>query len=151
MKWLNALSLLLQFTSFWLVAPEIIGEKSLIKIAEVLKKFLNNLSIVIILVMVAAYGLTFAVGGIITGLNASENGISRSEFNSYFIVLGIASVFYFLFIFNLNKIRGWLDKKITGPLVDKFVQNDELRQKSLLAGATLFTTGFIIQFILALI
>lgn len=150
MKWLNAFSLLLQFISFWLVAPEIIGEKSLIRISEMIKKFLSNLSIIIIFLIIAAYGITFAVGGTLKGFNASEKGVSSSDFNSYIIVLGISTVIYMIFIFNYKKIRIWLDKKVTGPLVDKFVQNDELRKKSLLAGATLFTTGFIIQFILAL-
>lgn len=150
MKWLNALSLLLQFTSFWMVAPEIIGEKSLIRISEMLKKFLSNLSIIIIFLIVAAYGITFAVGGTLQGLSASKNGTTETDFNLYFIFLGFATVFYMIFIFNYKKIRNWLDKKITGPLIDKFVQNDELRRNSLLTGATLFTVAFIIQFILAL-
>jgi|GEM_PF-719551 len=128
MKWLNALGLLLQFISFWLVAPEIIGKNSLIRIAGMLKKFLSNLSVIIIFLVVAAYGITFSVGGTLRGLSASDNRVSNTEFYSYLIVLGIATVLYMIFIFNYKKIRSWLDRKITGPLVDKFVQNDELRK-----------------------
>ena len=43
MKWLNLLSVVLQFLAFWLVAPEFIGEEGLKKFEDLILKFVDQI------------------------------------------------------------------------------------------------------------
>ncbi|HMT30478.1 MAG TPA: hypothetical protein PKD91_14480 [Bacteroidia bacterium] len=151
MKWINALGLLLQFISFWLAAPEILGEKALIRISSGLKKLVSNLSMAIVLLIILGYGLTFSIGGIMKGLEASRSGSSIQNDSNFLISMGIATFLYFIFIFRYKKIRLFIDTKISGPLIEMFVKDEQIRKNSLWTGAVLFTTGFIIQFLIILL
>ncbi|MBL0341473.1 MAG: hypothetical protein IPP71_11335 [Bacteroidetes bacterium] len=98
MKWLNALAIFLQFASFWLVAPEIIGEKTLSRISLALKKMISNLSLIFMVMLIAFYAIFFAARGIITGMEASQNSITQSEMNKYYIQVSISTVIYAVFM-----------------------------------------------------
>lgn len=146
MKWLNAFGLLLQFLSFWFAAPELLGDSFLKRMQGGLKAFVTKFSVVIFMIVILGYGLTFSVLGIVKGMKAAEEPISQNEMIRYYLVFGIATFAYLLFIFNFKKIKLWLDNKIAGPLVERLIQNPDLRKNALITGAILFTMGFLMQF-----
>lgn len=146
MKWLNAFGLLLQFLSFWFAAPELLGDSFLKRMQGGLKTFITKFSLVILLIVVLGYGLTFSFLGIIKGMKASENPISQNEMIQYYIVFGFATIAYMIFILNYKKIKTWLDVRVAGPLIEKLILNPDLRKNALISGAILFTLGFLIQF-----
>jgi len=151
MKWLNALGMLFEFLSFWLAAPEILGNNGLNRLKHVLTMLITNLSVIVISLIVLGYGLGFTLTGIIQGLNASEFGATKAELIRYYLILFAGTALYFIFILRYRKIKAWIDTKIAVPLIENLINNDTLRKKSLVAGATLFTFGFLIQFIIILV
>jgi len=151
MKWLNALGMFFQFISFWLAAPELIGDAGLKRLNSFLKKLVSNLSIILLTILILGYALFFSINGILRGIRASEFGLSYEEISRYYINFAIGTVFYIVFLIKFKKIKLWLDLKIAIPLVNKFTYNDNFRKNSLIAGALLFTFGFLIQFILVLL
>lgn len=151
MKYLNALAMLLQFISFWLAAPEIIGDSKLKLLNNFFKNLVSKLSIIILAGFILAFSLTVSINGIITGIEASEKGIEKSEMLKYYLIIGIATIFYIFFMIQFKRIRKWMDDNIAAPLVNKFTYNEGFRRNSLVAGAILFTFGFLIQFIILLL
>lgn len=151
MKWLIAFGMFLQFISFWLAAPEIMGDGALKRLNQFLKNMVSNFSLIIITLLIAAYGVTFFINGIVTGMKASEGTLTSNQTNSYFISLTVGTIAYMFFMFRYKKIRLWLDEKIAVPLVNKFTFDERFRRNSLLTGALLFTFGFLIQIIILLI
>ena len=150
MKWINALGLLLQFISFWLAAPEIIGDNGLMRMQNLIKKLISNLSVIILSLFILSITLYFAITGIMKGITASTAGISAEELTRYYIILGFSMLLYVLFMFRFRYIRNAIDEKIAAPLLDKYIHNDRLRKNSLITGALLFTVGFLMQFIIIL-
>jgi hypothetical protein len=151
MKWLNALGLLLQFISFWLAAPELIGDNGLKRMQKMLENFVSNFSIIFLGTIMMGYILFFSINGILRGLDASEKGITTAEMTRYYISVGIATLVYLAGMLRYKKIKLWIDQKIAVPVIENYIQNHRLRRNSLLAGAALFTFGFLIQFIIILI
>lgn len=147
MKWLNALGLLLQFLAFWLAAPELLGDNFLKRMQVGLKAFVTKFSVVIIMIVILGYGLTFSVLGIVKGMKASAEPITQQEMIQYYLAFGFATFAYILFIFNYQKIKTWLDEKVSAPLIEKLIHNPDLRKNALITGAFLFTIGFLMQFI----
>jgi len=150
MKWLNAIAMLFQFISFWLAAPEIIGDKGLKRMQDMIKNLLSNLSVIILSTLILGYTLYFTINGIITGMEASETGITSGELIEYYITLFVAMLIYVVFMIRIKPIKLWIDNNISMPLVEKYIHNDRLRRNSLFGGAFLFTAGFLIQFIIIL-
>ena len=151
MKWLNAFSILLQFISFWLAAPELIGDVSLKRLNAFLQKFVSNISMIFLALLILAFSITIGINGIIKGINYSATGVTTEEMWAYYINLGIAGFLYLIFMIFFKKIKLWLDKHLSAPLVNKFTYSDSFRRNSLLIGALLFTFGFVIQFMLILL
>ncbi len=151
MKWLNALSILLQFVSFWLAAPELIGDVSLKRLNAFLQKFVSNFSMILLTLLILAFSLWMGINGILKGLEYSKNGMTQDDFSSQMIKLAVAFGIYLVFMIYFKRIKLWLDKKVSMPLINKFTYNDSFRRNSLLIGALLFTFGFLIQFIIILI
>lgn len=145
MKWINALGLIIQFISFWLAAPELLGRQTLERFENGLRKFVAALPVVIIGVFAIGYGLTFGIMGMLKGLKASETGVTNTEMSNYYIVLGICSVIYLIFMLFYKRIRSWLEINFAGPLTNALIRNNESRKNALVAGAVLFTVGFLMQ------
>ncbi len=110
MKWLNAVSLIVQFISFWLAAPELLGDQFLKRIQVGLKTFISKLSIIIISVVVVGFSLGLSIYGWIRGINATENGITDEDMRNYFIFISVMMVIYFIFMFRLKQFRKWMDR-----------------------------------------
>jgi hypothetical protein len=147
MKWLNAVSLIVQFISFWLAAPELLGDQFLKRIQVGLKTFISKLSIIIISVVVVGFSLGLSIYGWIRGINATENGITDEDMRNYFIFISVMIVIYFIFMFRLKQFRKWMDLTISGPMVDRLVNDNNMRKNALILGAVLFTLGFFGQLI----
>lgn len=151
MKWLNAAGLLLQFLSFWFAAPEILGDGFLKSMQAGLKSFVTKISVLVVIVVVLGYGLTFSIMGILKGMSASETPVTKSEMMQYYIAFGMATLLYLIFIFNYKKIRAYIDRRVAGPLIEKLIFNADLRKNALITGAILFTIGFLTQFMVILL
>lgn len=151
MKWLIAFGMFLQFISFWLAAPEIMGDGALKRLNQFLKNMVSNFSLIVLTILITAYALIFSIKGILTGMKASEGTITGNQINNYFISLIVATVAYMFFMFRYKKIKLWLDEKIAVPLVNKFTYDERFRRNSLLTGALLFTFGFLIQIFILLL
>ena len=148
MKWVNALGLLLQFVSFWLAAPEILGDSGLKRMQNLIKNLISNMSVILLSLLVLSYALFFAINGVLKGMEASSSGITEGEMTRYYIVLAAAMLLYLFFMIRFKRIRNWIDVSIAAPLLDKYIHNDRLRRNSLISGALLFTIGFLMQFII---
>lgn len=150
MKWINAAGMLLQFLAFWFAAPELLGEKRLKSFEKGLKNLISYLPMILILLVIAVYGLTFGIGGIIKGIHASAQGIETSTLNNYYLVLSACTILYLVFILFFRRIHRWIESKIATPLSNKLINDQSVRKSALIVGAVLFTIGFLCQFIIAI-
>ena len=150
MKWLNAISLIIQFLSFWLAAPELVGDQFLKRFQNGLKTFISKLSIIIISVVIIGFSLGLSINGWIQGMSATEQGITGEEIRNYYIFTGVMMIIYFIFIFRLKQFRAWMERSVSGPLVDRIINDNNIRKNALILGAVLFTLGFIGQLIVIL-
>jgi ABC-type amino acid transport system permease subunit len=150
MKWINAAGMLLQFLAFWFAAPELLGEKRLRSFEKGLKNLISYLPMILILLVIAVYGLTFGIGGIIKGIHASAEGIEASSLTSYYLVLSACTILYMVFILFFRRIHNWLERKVATPLSNHLINDQSARRSALILGAFLFTIGFICQFIIAI-
>ena len=146
MKWINATGLLLQFFAFWFAAPELLGVNTLKRLESGLKKFLSLLPGILFLTLAAVFGLGFSIIGLIKGLRASSEGIEKQEVVRYFIILGSSFLVYLVFVLRYSRIRAWIENHLSGPLIDRILHSQNLRQNALKLGALLFSIGFVLQF-----
>lgn len=151
MKWVNAIGLLLQFIAFWLAAPELLGEPTLRRFEKGLKKFVTLLPMIIIWVVILGYGITSLILSLMKGLDAAKNGTTESDMNAFYIKLAVVSGLYFIFIAFYKRIKIGLETKLAQPLVEKLINNTETRKQALILGAVLFSVGFLLQFIVAIV
>lgn len=151
MKWVNAIGLLLQFVAFWLAAPELLGEPTLRRFEKGLKKLVTQLPIIIIWIVILGFGITSLVISLMKGWDAARNGTTENEMNDFYIKLAIVCGLYFVFIAFYKQIKKGLETKLAQPLVEKLINNTETRKQSLILGAILFSLGFMLQFIVAII
>ena len=140
MAWLNRIGLFLTFISFWLAAPEILGEQKLRRLYELgisgflfvfYNLFLNAIYVVAIIIILFVWSSAI-------GKEVADSG-SRMA-----IALVIAIGISYLATFALNRI---IERVIVKPLLLKLADSGKLRRHLLLTGATVFTFGFILQFI----
>ena len=151
MKWLNLISIILQFVAFWFAAPELLGAATLKRFEIGLRKAIALLPMLVMFIVALGYGLTFSVLGLLKGIKGSKEGITISEFYSFITVLTIATLAYFVLIAFRKKLMAWLDIKLAKPLTEKLISNNEARSTALVIGAILFTLGFIVQLVVVLI
>lgn len=147
---MNALGLILQFASFWLAAPELLGRQTLERFENGLRKFAAALPMILMMLFIMGYGLTFGIMGVVKGMKASESGISSSEMNEYYITIGISSVAYMIFMIYYKRIQKWIELKFAAPLTNAIIRNNESRKNALITGSILFTVGFMMQLIVIL-
>jgi hypothetical protein len=151
MKWINAIGMLLQFLSFWFAAPELLGDTKLKAFEKGLKNFIASIPMILIIMIITIFSISFSLSGIIKGMNASREGISDSELYSFYIILFFAIIIYLIFITYYRKIHAWLIVHLAQPLSYKLINQQSTRKSALIVGAILFTIGFLCQFILVLL
>lgn len=145
MKWINLLGLTLQFLSFWFAAPELLGQSTMQRFEKGLKKLVSAIPLLVILIFVLSYALATAGYGIYKGLKGAEHGLEENELMNYFITMGVVFSFYFVFLFFAKRIRKMLEDRVATPLIDKLINQGEVRKQALIIGAILFSIGFFMQ------
>jgi hypothetical protein len=130
---LNRVALVLGFLSFWLAAPELIGE-------ERLKAWEARLASGLLKLPVALNGaiaiITFLLVGFFIWRLAQSHSFSRSE-PPFVLVVALDAMFVFL----------WLSEKLLKKFVSVMATKSGVRQASLIVGAALFTASFLLQFL----
>ncbi len=142
MKWLNLLSVVLQFLAFWLVAPEFIGEEGLKKFEDLILKFVDQIPNVIITLLGTVFGYAFA--HIIIDFQIVEQSSLIKKIGLILII-----VLFVLVLIYKNLIELWLITRVANPIILKLRQED-IRRNTMLIGAAFFTLGFILQVIVIL-
>lgn len=144
MKWINATGLLLQFLAFWFAAPELLGHDTLLRFREGLKKLIAGLPMVLMLLIIIAYGGYYAIGGMYKGYLAGTQG-ADVDIAQFYWSMGIATALYMLLMFRFRKIRSWLERRLAYPMIEQLLNSNKVRRNALIAGAILFTLGFLLQ------
>lgn len=142
--WLNRLGILLQFFSFWLLAPHLLGEKHLRSILRLLQVCKKTTALIIGIAMFAG-GFTLVI--MIYLLTMTAMGINPKDIDEtstgHNIVLSIAVIGpLFLAI--------WLYDEIDIRIMEYFntiTSEKEIRQNYLKYGCILFILGTFFQFI----
>jgi len=132
-EFLTLLSLILQFCSFWIAAPEVLGADWLKKTEALIRNTINKLPQVIL-----------GISGMISGI------VFYHSIKSTVALIAIVVVMLVLMLFS-KKIEKLLDRKISKPLMDKLILNDSFRFTLLKFSAVFFTIGFFIQLALEVI
>lgn len=144
MKWLNILGLILQFLSFWLAAPELLGAATLKRFESGLIKIASRVPSIALGIIGLIFGIGMATYGTYTGMNAAE-GDSGDPFQTMMIILAI-SIAYMIYVFIFYKrIQRFLERVFAKPMINMLITNNESRKVSLIIGAVLFTIGFLCQ------
>ena len=139
MKWLNVTGLILEFLAFWFAAPELLGEQSLKGMETALKKIFSLLPLIFVIVIAGGFEIYCFVG-------TDHTDMKRHTFQ-----IVIASVIYVTIMMFINKIRRFIREKISIPLIDKIINNQEARKVSLLIAGILISLSFTIQLIAILL
>lgn len=145
MKWVAIISLVFQYLAFWFAAPELLGSTTLKRFENGLKKLISSLpliSLLLLMTIYAAYVLIYGLGGI---LLAQEGKIEESDIYQYYIILAIITLVYMTFIFTYKSVSKWMLNRISEPLIQRLIDNNESRRNALIVGAILFTLGFLMQ------
>ncbi|MCB0481424.1 MAG: hypothetical protein KDC83_08315 [Flavobacteriales bacterium] len=148
MKWINLIGLCLQFLSFWLAAPELLGELTLDRLKTGLIKFVSVFPIYLFAFLGAGLGLVMGIMGTLKGINAKDG--EPVDFIGYAITLGVVMLLYFVLLFFRIRIEKAIHKHFGAPFIESIIKNEAFRKKLLLAAAILFTLGFICQLIAAI-
>ena len=151
MKWIAALALILQFLAFWFAAPELLGEKTLKRFEDGLRKFISLLPVIIFGLFVLGVSISYSVYGILTGIRASEEGVSPGDMMQYYVIIGISMLFYFVIVAFSKRIIRYMEIRLARPLIQKLIHQSEIRKNALIMGAVLFTLSFMIQLTLVLL
>ena len=162
MIWIAAIGKICVFLSFWLVAPELLGEDRLkqligngLKIARAILLFLFFVGVV-----------SFAYLGSIreTDLNESKPAFSGipwiesgeeavTAFGRFVITFGKehpwltgVSVLFAAFVWTQG-LKRWLDKLVVTPALTALSQNATIRQRLMRVGALFFLFGSLLDFL----
>jgi purine-cytosine permease-like protein len=130
-KIISILSIALQFISFWLAAPEVLGSEWLKKTESLIRKGI-----------LAIPNIVLSVLGVIVGYSFMEG---LENLNYYILVPAILMLI--LSVVFAKKIKKILDLNITVPILKKLIINDSFRFTLLKTAAMLFTLGFVLQII----
>lgn len=145
MKWINALGLILQFLSFWLAAPELLGETTLKRFETGLRKFIAALPVLVFTLIALGYGLYFGISGTLKGIRARQEGVPDQDFLPFMLSMAIATILYFILVFKYKKFISWIDLKYAKPITEALINNNQSRKNALIVGAIIFTVGFLMQ------
>lgn len=150
MKWLNIIGLVLQFVSFWLAAPELLGAETLKRFESGLIKTISRLPSIVLGSVGIIVGIVMGVYGTMKGIAASEENES-SVIQSMMIILAISVLYILYVVFFYKKVHRFIETIFAKPLIYKLITSSESRKVSLILGATLFTIGFLCQLIVLLV
>jgi hypothetical protein len=134
-NWLNRLGMLLGFVSFWLVAPEFIGEERLRRWEVMLEQGLRFFPTAFHVLLVLS---PFVVVGIAVRLE-SRGALTRSE--TSWIVCSLMVLYLVGWWFSVR-----LEKKLIPALLHRLAEDEQIRARSLILGAWLFGASFLLQF-----
>lgn len=147
MKWINIIGLFLQFLSFWLAAPELLGADTLKRFEDGLIKVISKFPSVLLGLLGLVLGAIMSFYGIYQGIQASENN-SPEQYISFMIFILIFSALYIVYILVFYKrIQKWIERIFAKPVIHQLITNNESRKLALITGAILFTLGFVLQFV----
>lgn len=144
MKWINILGLVLQFLSFWLAAPELLGSETLKRFENGLIKFLSRLPSILLGIIGLVVGISMGIYGIYSGIAASENG-QNNTLTTMYTILGISIAYMIYIFFFYKKVQSFIERWFARPLINHLITNQESRKVALITGAVLFTIGFLCQ------
>ncbi|MFT5511798.1 MAG: hypothetical protein ACI8SE_000191 [Bacteroidia bacterium] len=116
-----------------------------------IQKLVTYIPIIISLVVVFGYGLTFIGISAYNVYQMSKTGEVAINPTRYFVAFGIFTALYVVFIFRYKKIKAFLETKVAIPLTYKILHNGEMRKNALIIGAILFTIGFFAQLTAAIL
>jgi hypothetical protein len=134
--WLNRIGMALGFVSFWLVAPEFIGEDrlrlwedslaaGLLQMPKVLKVIFISMSIVAILIYLGRVVLEVRTGHIVFPEVPQALTLATGMLAATLLAAQI----------------------LVEPVVSRLANDNHVRQTALLLGAALFIFSFVLQFI----
>ncbi|HKV41312.1 MAG TPA: hypothetical protein VJX67_19050 [Blastocatellia bacterium] len=155
-KLLNVVGLTLQYFAFWLVAPEILGEKRM-------RLFEERIGSAIIFISRAAmvFGAFFfgLIGGVLAiayvapkllgGHRLFEAGSGRSTVTDLLIALLLGAAFWGPGVVG-GKLGARLADWATRPMLRKLAHDAPFRERCLFVGAILFTFGSLLLVLAAL-
>lgn len=148
MKWLTIFGLIFQFFAFWFAAPELLGSDTLKRFEKGLISFIGKVPTLLIASAAVIIGILMSVFGIQQGIKAAESDSTNVIYLMVFILL-ISAVLMIYFLFYAKKTQQWMSTKMAQPLMQKLISSNKSRKTALIAGAILFTLGFIFQLIAA--
>lgn len=142
-KWLSVIGLCMQFFAFWLAAPELLGVDALKRFENGMVKLLSQLPGFTIGFIGFTTGVSLGVYGMQVGLEGDANAVKEA-----LIWIGIVFGLYIVFIiFFYKRLQFYLKTKVAEPLMETLIANNQARKTALVAGAVLFTAGFLSQLI----
>jgi hypothetical protein len=132
--WLNRISLILGFLSFWLVAPEFIGERRLKSWETALASGLLKMPLILRIVS----ALCVLIGAALYGIEWVSSAVFSHPLNLA-IPAWFAVPFYISIFLNITE-------PLTPWAVKKLANDSNVRQRSFFVGAILFTISCVMQF-----
>ena len=140
-KALAIAGLCLQFISFWLAAPELLGVDALKRFENGLVKLLANLPGMTLGIVGFATGVSLGIYGILVGMEGDGEAALRAM-----IWIGIIFVLYIVFMLLFYKrLQLYLGNRVAEPLIKNLINNNKARKAALTLGAIFFTAGFAFQ------
>jgi carbon starvation protein CstA len=140
LKVINILIDVLEFVSFWMVAPELLGEKRMKTIETAVRKTEPYMP-----------GILVGASGTIIGLTFSFLGIymaSTQYLMQWNIFLAVFMVIYILTILKYSKrFSAFLSNDFFGPFFQKLSDSEVFRKNALKLGAVLFTLSFVLKMV----
>lgn len=134
-KNLNLLIDLMEFLSFWMVAPEFLGESKM----RILEKRVMKLEVFM-------PGLVFGMSGVLTGIFFSVVGSRLNEVYWWkYLVFSFLGVYFTCIMIFQVRIRNYLSGKVFGPFFKELSDSGVFRQKLLKSGVFLFTLSFLFK------
>jgi hypothetical protein len=141
-KWINAAGILLQFLSFWLAAPELLGIERLRAIEGRIRALIGRLPRLVFTLA----GLSMAVFGTWFGIHAATTPRFLHDhplaLPVYFIGVTLLTLPLILF---QHRITAALDRWIVAPLLRRLIADEGIRLRALFLAAVLMTLGVIMQ------
>ncbi len=157
MEWLNRMGLIIQFLSFWLAAPEILGEERLRRLQSRIASGVNLLpslsvevtmgGLAVIAVMLGIW-LDTILSPILPEPNSAVrwSGLPSRPYLLVMVVIAFTALNLAAFWVG-RKVSAEVKEKIVPRLLDSLAKNERVRQRSLVLGAALFTAGFLMQLV----
>ena len=140
MTWLNRVGLLLNFISFWLVAPEVLGEHRLKMIRQVFVVGLKSIPVFFYIVAASLFYSILAIVSIVP-LWMFYPQLLENKFVGFSIMILATLLGAFLSL----KLSSLLKDKFIKPILNKLADDEKLRRRLLLFGTLMFTLGFLCQ------